>query len=154
MPADPTITLLDRLRQCELLEPSQLQEIGAIPEANDPDPRALGRVLLRREWLTRFQIQEVARGRGKELVIGPYILLDKLRELKLFDEVLIVFTTDHGTMLAEHDVWMKNFMPLYNEIVRIPLIVKLPKNAHAGSRRDGLTQTIDLMPTFPDAAMV
>src|ERR1700733_14283925 len=80
MPSEPTPTLLDRLRQCELLKPGQLDEVATIPEANDPDPRALGRVLLRREWLTRFQIQEVARGRGKDLMIGPYVLEDRLGE--------------------------------------------------------------------------
>src|SRR5262249_829574 len=77
-------------------------------------------------------------------------VLDKLTELGLWEETLIVFTTDHGTMLAEHDCWMKNFMPLYNELVRIPLLMKLPGGAKAGTRVTALTQTIDLMPTFLD----
>lgn len=75
-------------------------------------------------------------------------VLDTLDELGAWDDTLIVFTTDHGTMLAEHDYWMKNFMPVYNEIARIPLIVSLPGGEHAGSRVNALTQTIDLMPTF------
>ena len=77
-------------------------------------------------------------------------ICDRLDSLGLWDDTLIVFTTDHGTMLAEHDYWMKNIMPLYNEIVRIPLIMSLPGNAQAGTRNDALTQTIDLMPTFMD----
>lgn len=77
-------------------------------------------------------------------------IFDKLAELGLWEETLVVFTTDHGTMLAEHGYWMKNIMPLFTEIVRIPLIVKLPGNAHAGERVAALTQTIDLMPTFLD----
>jgi arylsulfatase A-like enzyme len=77
-------------------------------------------------------------------------VLDKVDELGLWDEALIVFTTDHGTMLAEHDYWMKNYMPMYNEIVHIPLVVHLPGGANAGSRVAALTQTIDLMPTFLD----
>lgn len=40
-------------------------------------------------------------------------ILDTLEALGLYDETLIVFTTDHGTMLAEHDYWMKNIMPMY-----------------------------------------
>src|SRR5690349_6913461 len=75
-------------------------------------------------------------------------ILDRLDEFGLWDETLVVFTTDHGTMLAEHDYWMKNFMPLYCEIVRIPLVVHLPGGQRAGSRVSALTQTIDLMPTF------
>lgn len=77
-------------------------------------------------------------------------LLDKLDAAGLWDDTLVIFTTDHGTMLAEHDYWMKNIMPLYNEIVRIPLIVHLPGGKLAGTRSAALTQTIDLMPTFLD----
>lgn len=77
-------------------------------------------------------------------------ILDKLDEYGLWDDTLVIFTTDHGTMLAEHDYWMKNFMPMYNEIVRIPLIVHLPGDEQAGTRNAALTQTIDLMPTFLD----
>lgn len=77
-------------------------------------------------------------------------ILDKLDAYDLWRDTLVVFTTDHGTMLAEHDYWMKNFMPMYNEIVRIPLIVHLPDDRRAGSRMTALTQTIDLMPTFLD----
>ncbi len=78
-------------------------------------------------------------------------VLDTLDELGLWDDTLIVFTTDHGTMLAEHDYWMKNVMPLYNEIVRIPLVVKLPGGEGAGTRVAALTQTTDIMPTVLDA---
>src|SRR5262249_18577465 len=77
-------------------------------------------------------------------------ILDQLDEGGLWEDTLVVFTTDHGTMLAEHDYWMKNFMPLYCEIVRIPLIIHLPGGQRAGSRVSALTQTIDLMPTFLD----
>lgn len=77
-------------------------------------------------------------------------ILDKLEELGLWDNTLIVFTTDHGTVLAEHDFWMKTYMPLYNEIARIPLIMKLPGGEKAGARVAAFSQTVDLMPTFLD----
>lgn len=77
-------------------------------------------------------------------------VLDTLEALGLLEETLIVFTTDHGTLLAEHDYWMKNQMPMYHELTRIPLIVRLPGGARAGTRCAALTQTIDLMPTFLD----
>jgi arylsulfatase A-like enzyme len=78
------------------------------------------------------------------------VLFDKLDQHGMWDDTLVVFTTDHGTMLAEHGYWMKNFMPLFNEIVRIPLILRLPGGERAGERISHLTQTIDLMPTFLD----
>jgi arylsulfatase A-like enzyme len=77
-------------------------------------------------------------------------IFEKMDELDLWKDTLVVFTTDHGTLLAEHNYWMKNNMPLYNEIVRIPLIVHLPGGEKAGTRNSALTQTIDLMPTFLD----
>ena len=75
-------------------------------------------------------------------------IIDSLEENGILDDTLIIFTTDHGTMLAEHDYWMKNIMPMYNEIVRIPLIIRLPGKQKAGQRVDALTQTIDIMPTI------
>jgi arylsulfatase A-like enzyme len=77
-------------------------------------------------------------------------LLDTLESLGLFTETLIVFTTDHGTMLAEHDYWMKNLMPMYHELTRIPLMVHLPGGEKAGTRVSAMTQAIDIMPTFLD----
>ena len=77
-------------------------------------------------------------------------IFNTLQELGLWEDTLVVFTTDHGTMLAEHQYWMKNYMPMFNEIVRIPLIAKLPRGERAGTRVAALTQTIDVMPTFLD----
>ena len=80
MASDQMPNLLDRLRRAELLEPAQIEELAALPEAGSTDPRALGTILLRRKWLTRYQINQVAQGRGRELHVGPYLLLDKLGE--------------------------------------------------------------------------
>jgi sugar lactone lactonase YvrE/tRNA A-37 threonylcarbamoyl transferase component Bud32 len=80
MATNAKVTLFERLRESGLLEPAQLEELGRLPEARDPDPRALGRLLVQRGLLTRFQINQVVVGRGKELVLGPYLLLDRLGE--------------------------------------------------------------------------
>jgi tRNA A-37 threonylcarbamoyl transferase component Bud32 len=80
MPAGSAVSFLDRLRQCGLLTSEQLAELTHLPEAKDLDPRALARVLLRKGWLTPLQINLVAQGRGQELRVGPYVLLDRLGE--------------------------------------------------------------------------
>jgi serine/threonine protein kinase len=80
MPASSAASFFDRLRENGLLPPGQLAEAARLPEVNDPDPRALARVLLRKGWLTPFQINQVAQGRGRDLIVGPYVLLDKLGE--------------------------------------------------------------------------
>lgn len=77
-------------------------------------------------------------------------LWDALDRLDLWKDTMVVLTTDHGTMLAEHDYWMKNQMPVFNEIARIPLIVHLPGDQRSGARVAALTQTTDVMPTFLD----
>lgn len=77
-------------------------------------------------------------------------LWDALDALDRWRDTLVVLTTDHGTMLGEHQYWMKNLMPVYNEIARIPLIVHLPGSRRAGARVGALTQTTDLMPTLLD----
>ncbi|CUP50750.1 MULTISPECIES: sulfatase [Hungatella] len=74
--------------------------------------------------------------------------IQKLKDTGIYDESLIVVTSDHGHMLGEHGFAAKNFMPAYQELVHIPLFVHLPGSAYAGKRISSLTQNIDLMPTF------
>jgi WD40 repeat protein/serine/threonine protein kinase len=74
-------TLFDQLlKEPDLLAADQLKELRRLPEAANPDPRALGKVLLQRNWLTKYQINEVAQGRGKGLKVGPYLLVERLGE--------------------------------------------------------------------------
>ncbi|PYG32516.1 sulfatase [Pelagimonas varians] len=78
-------------------------------------------------------------------------LLDKMDLLKMWDDTMMIVTTDHGFLLGEHEWWAKNRMPCYDEVARIPLFVHHPAHAgQAGTRRAALTQTIDIMPTLLD----
>lgn len=52
-------------------------------------------------------------------------LLDHLRDRGLYDDSVVIFVSDHGEMLGEHDAW--GHVPhLYQETMRIPLIIKAP----------------------------
>src|SRR5262249_42330727 len=73
-------SLLERLRGCGLLDAAQVEELARLPEAGQPDPRALARIIVQRRWLTSFQINQVAAGRAKELRIGKYVLQERLGE--------------------------------------------------------------------------
>ena len=78
-------------------------------------------------------------------------LLDYFDAHDLWKDTALVLTTDHGFLLSEHDWWAKNRMPYYEEISHIPLMVWHPEQgAESGERRQSLTQTVDLMPTFLD----
>lgn len=76
-------------------------------------------------------------------------ILDVFDANDLWEDTALIVTTDHGFLLGEHDLWAKNIMPVYNEVAHIPLIMFHPDHADCGGqRREGLTQTTDLMPTF------
>ncbi|MEY4018639.1 MAG: hypothetical protein RLZZ189_2437 [Pseudomonadota bacterium] len=76
-------------------------------------------------------------------------LLDHFDAHDLWKDTALVVTTDHGFLLGEHDWWAKNIMPCYNEVAHIPLFIHHPDFAsQAGSRRQLLTQTMDIMPTL------
>ena len=72
--------------------------------------------------------------------------LDKMDELNLWEDTVLVFSTDHGHLLGEHGYWAKNYMFDYKELVHIPLIVCAPDTP--ARLVPALTSTLDLMPTL------
>ncbi|HVS37053.1 MAG TPA: protein kinase [Gemmataceae bacterium] len=78
MAADASpIAFLDDLQKLRLLSAAQLRQVrplgGTAPHAD-----ALAKELIRRGWLTAYQADEVLHGRGQGLILGPYVLLDRL----------------------------------------------------------------------------
>jgi WD40 repeat protein/serine/threonine protein kinase len=67
------------LRQYRLLEPNQLDDLPKL-QAQFPEARALVRELVQRGWLTPYQANQVFLGRGPELLLGSYVLLERLGE--------------------------------------------------------------------------
>ncbi len=76
-------------------------------------------------------------------------ILDRLDELGLADNTLVVFTTDHGHFLGQHGLVAKSFM--YEDNVRLPFIVRWPGHVPAGSQCAALQGLVDLSPTFLEA---
>jgi arylsulfatase A-like enzyme len=74
-------------------------------------------------------------------------MIDLLRYKGLYDDTVIVFTSDHGEYLGFHHMILKGCY-LYEPLVRVPLIVKFPGSPDAGSIRDTLVSGIDLAPTL------
>jgi arylsulfatase A-like enzyme len=73
--------------------------------------------------------------------------LKKLQTLGLYDTSIIVVTADHGEEFFEHGGWFHG-QSLYDELVRVPLIVKLPHQAQAGTRREEVVSGLDLLPSI------
>jgi N-acetylglucosamine-6-sulfatase len=63
------------------------------------------------------------------------------------DNTVIIFTSDHGYFYGEHGLNEERRLA-YEETIRIPLIVRDPRNAGAGATRPQMAQTIDLAPTI------
>jgi arylsulfatase A-like enzyme len=72
--------------------------------------------------------------------------LDALRREGLYDPTLVIFLADHGEGLMDHGTFGHSG-PSYDELVRVPLIVKRPGGASAGRRVVGQVGTVDVMPT-------
>jgi len=85
----------------------------------------------------RFMDQQVGR------------LLDALDRLKIRDETIVIFISDHGYNLGEHDCWSK--VSLWEGSVRIPMIISDPhsKSSH-GTSSKSISELIDLYPTLTE----
>jgi len=79
------------------------------------------------------------------------ILLDRIRELGLYENSLIVFMSDHGEPLGEHGYIRKAFPRNYEELAHIPWIMRFPDGLGAGKRFSSFVQPPDLMPTILDS---
>ena len=75
-------------------------------------------------------------------------VLDKMDELKLWDETMLIVNTDHGFLLGEHDWWAKMAQPFYNEVAHTPLFIWDPRCRKKNESREQLTQIIDLPATL------
>ncbi len=72
-----------------------------------------------------------------------------VRELKtrgLYDRALIVFLADHGEEFQDHGGWLHG-RSVFDELVRVPLIVKFPEGRHAGTRVQQQVRVLDVLPT-------
>jgi serine/threonine-protein kinase len=79
MPPASVAALLDTLQRGRLLEPAQVEALSAV-KPPFPDAHALAKELVHRNWLTPYQVNKVFQGKTGDLVLGQYILLERLGE--------------------------------------------------------------------------
>lgn len=78
-------------------------------------------------------------------------ILEAVDQFELFDNTMVVFTSDHGDYLGEHFIWSKGAMH-YDGCVRVPTIVRWPGHAPSGADTNALLSSVDLAPTILEAA--
>lgn len=72
--------------------------------------------------------------------------LDWLKEQNLYEETLIVITSDHGEQLLERD-WLGHTQSLHKELLNVPLLIKLPRGQEGGTRVGEVYEQVDILPT-------
>ena len=75
------------------------------------------------------------------------LFFEKLKRLGIYDQSTIIVTADHGEAFGEHGYFLHSHH-LYDEIVRVPLIMKLPRATGVGTYVEKLHDTTDLAPTI------
>ena len=80
-------------------------------------------------------------------------ILKALKDEGLEKDTLVIFTSDHGDMQAGHRMIGKSLPAFYEEIVRVPLLMRHP-SIKAGTKVHTHVNSVDMMPTLLDFAGV
>jgi arylsulfatase A-like enzyme len=75
--------------------------------------------------------------------------IGRLKDLNLYDSSMIIFMSDHGEEFYDHMGWSHGHS-LYNELIRVPLMIKFPQNKYGGMRISENVGIIDIFPTILD----
>lgn len=99
--------------------------------------------------------KDIATYYGMISLMDKYIgkILDKLNELGLAENTIVVFTTDHGHFFGHHGLIAKGPFH-YEDMIKIPLIARYPGAIPENRVSDAMQSLVDLTPTFLDLAGV
>jgi arylsulfatase A-like enzyme len=74
-------------------------------------------------------------------------LIGFLRDQDLYDNSIIIFTSDHGEEYGERGRIAMHGPTLYDEVLLVPLIIKFPEDRYASTVVDSQVRSIDILPT-------
>ena len=79
MPITSAVGLVEAVRRFNLLSPAQTEELAGL-HPRFADARELARELIQRGWLTPYQINHLVAGNGGNLILGQYVLIERIGE--------------------------------------------------------------------------
>jgi arylsulfatase A-like enzyme len=137
-------------RNMQRMTPKQLK---AWREAYRPRDEAFHKANLSADGLVRWKYQRYAKNylrcvKGVDESVGT--LMETLEELGLSGNTVVIYSSDQGFYIGDHGWYDKRWM--YDESLKMPLIVKWPGVTEAGSHNDDLVQNLDYAETFLDLA--
>ena len=104
------------------------------------------------EWATPEEVRYI-RGlyAGEVSFVDHWLgfLFKELEDLGYYDDSVIVLLADHGHPLADHGKFLKGTDRLYNELLKVPFMIRLP-GGEGARRTDAIVQFPDLLPTILD----
>lgn len=77
-------------------------------------------------------------------------LLEGLRASGRLERTLVILASDHGEGMGSHGYWFDHGTFLFDEELHVPLVLRLPKAAHAGRRVKEQVRLLDVAPTVLD----
>ena len=78
------------------------------------------------------------------------LVIESLKKNGLWEETVVVFTSDHGYHLGDHFIWGK--VTLFDVGARVPFIVRAPGLSKSGATSEAMVELIDVYPTLADVA--
>ena len=135
---------------------SNFQGTFSLYDRLDRKEVTLGQVYFKND-LSRDEVHDAVALYDGEIRYADDVLkafLARVKAMGLYENALIVFASDHGESLGEHDFFFEHGEYLYDATLRIPLIVKFPRSRDRGRRISGKVMIMDIMPTVLSAAGV
>jgi len=102
-------------------------------------------------WMTKRQIERQRALYAAELTLADNWLgrlTDKMEELNLFDNTLVMVAADHGYILGEHGLVGKFPSAMYPELMEVPIFIRHPEGRGAGTTSEYHASTHDIAPTI------
>jgi arylsulfatase A-like enzyme len=134
--------------------PRRFVDLYGDPDYHGAEP-SMPRYMRTRRWLNERQKRTVlprlhalyaAEVTMTDRWLGAF--LERLYELGLERETVIVLVSDHGILLGEHGWTGKISVALYPSLTRVPLVIVDPQRRGAGARRRYFASTHDIAPTI------